>query len=142
MVQQIVQRCDVSLCHLKSLVLGQLSILPQLRQERPQPIERLVQILHPASLPRIGGQPPLPQHYRRDAVLIAAHHRRHRVPATLLVVEAVVRVTVLVAGRRGRRTPPTGDTLRRWHHVNVTECVWRFHLANSKNNKTRVKNDM
>lgn len=61
-MQQLVQRRDISLRHLQSLELAQLSVVAQTRYHVPQPVERVVQTVHPSSFPRVRGQPPLPQH--------------------------------------------------------------------------------
>lgn len=58
-LKQLGQGVDVDLGHLQGLVLGQLLVVVEGRDNVAQLVEGVVQPVHPASLPRVGRQPPL-----------------------------------------------------------------------------------
>jgi hypothetical protein len=102
LVQEIVQCRDVGLGHLQRLVLAQLSILSQLGKKRPQPVERLVEVLHAAPLSSVGGETSLAEDQRGDATLASGSG-----------VAALFGEAVVAGGGR-----PVGGLLRS-HHVQV-----------------------
>lgn len=118
LIQKVVKGRDVSLRHLKCLILGQLSVLTQLRQKGPQSIESLVQVLHPASFAGIGRQPPLPQNHRSHPVFVTYGARIGAGALVTLLGVAVV--------ARPRRRHPLGGLLGA-QHVQVAERFARLH---------------
>lgn len=57
-MQQLVQRRDVRLRHLQRLVLGELAVVAEGGDDVAEPVERVVEAVHAASLPSVGGQAP------------------------------------------------------------------------------------
>ena len=58
-MEDVPEGVDVGLGHLQGLKLGQLSVVAQVRHMLSQPLEGVVETVHPLPLPGIGGPPPL-----------------------------------------------------------------------------------
>lgn len=121
MVQKVVQGQYVGLGHLQRLVLGQLPVLAELRKERPEPVERLVEVLHSSALPGVGGQSSFPQDDRSYATPGPGQ--------ALRTGASVVLVATVVAAARGRAVAPRTGPLGVVEHVHVTEL--RIHGTHS-----------
>ena len=65
-LQQLPKCGDVTLGHLKRLVLGQLSIVAERRHDVAKPVKGRVEIVHPAAFAGVGGEPALLHHLRGD----------------------------------------------------------------------------
>ena len=121
-LQQLVQRGDVGLRHLKSLEFTELPVVAETGDNVAQPVERVVQAVHPSSLARVRRQPSLSQHLdARRAVLHLLHallcllarvldRRRdvHRVHVFLLVPGRLALAAVLARCRRVALVPRRG----------------------------------
>lgn len=60
-MQEFGEGSDVRLRHLQRLELGELLVAADGGNDLPKAVEGLVQTVHPATLPSIRCQPPLPQ---------------------------------------------------------------------------------
>lgn len=98
-LQQLVQRRDVRLRHLQRLVLGELAVVAEGGDDVTEAVEGVVEAIHAAALPRVGGQTPslgdVPGGGWSGAVLAVA--LAEGMPPRLLVV------AVLVTRRPGRQ---------------------------------------
>uniref|UniRef100_A0AAG5DV85 Uncharacterized protein n=1 Tax=Anopheles atroparvus TaxID=41427 RepID=A0AAG5DV85_ANOAO len=77
--EKFVQRGDVGLRHLERFELGQLPVVPERRYHISQPIERIVETVHPPALACIRRKAALFHHLRLDdADRLTAALRRSR----------------------------------------------------------------
>lgn len=74
--QQLGQLGDVDLRHLQRVVLGQLLLVLQRRDDAPQLVEGLVQAVHPPALPGVGGHAPVPLRAPASSTCCATDGRR------------------------------------------------------------------
>lgn len=61
-LDELGQRRDVGLRHLQGVVLRELLIVAQLREDGPKTVEGLVEVVHPAALAGVGGEAALLPH--------------------------------------------------------------------------------
>ena len=68
-MEDVSEGVDVGLGHLKGLELGQLSVVAQVGHMLSQPLEGVVETVHPLPLPGIGSPPPLAPDLDRELPL-------------------------------------------------------------------------
>jgi len=75
-LQQLVKRSYVGLRHLQRLEFAEFSVITEARHDVPQPVESVIQTVHPPPLSGIGRQPPLPEHLDAGRAALHLLHRR------------------------------------------------------------------